>query len=107
MGKGKGSGKGMTTQELLERYEDMANKVDAYVDLTGRGRRTDGTWGSGALAARGTMWLTVPEMQATGKCGRCDWRTPTGLPLYRCHYCHAELCQWCCQWMDCSQPRRL
>jgi hypothetical protein len=116
MGKGKGSGKGMTTQELLERYQDMANKVDAYVDLTGRGRRTDGTWGSGALAARGAMWLTTPEMQATGTCGVCRWYSPSnGTPLYRCHYCHTELCIGCCQWVagmcrcsgGCSQPRRL
>jgi hypothetical protein len=71
MGKGKGSGKGMTTQELLERYEDMAKTVDASVDLTGRGRRTDGTRAPDLLAIG---WRSVCSRFAASVC--------------QCYHCH-------------------
>lgn len=99
MGKGKGRGKGMTTQEMLEKYEDVAKKVERYVNHTGLGRRPDGSWGSGALAARGSMWLTAPEFRATGICSKCKWEARHGTSLYRCCYCHMELCQWHAQWV--------
>jgi hypothetical protein len=94
-GKGKGKAKGMSNKQLLASYNEMAAKVNAYVDNTGRGRRSDGTWGTGALAAMGTMWLTAPQFTPTGQCGRCSWRSTD---LWRCTYCHMELCHWHSSW---------
>lgn len=94
-GKGKGRGKGMSDHELVEKYREMVARVNAYVDSTGRGRRADGTWGSSARAAMGAMWLTSPEFAATGQCGRCGWRADD---LWRCTYCHMELCMWHASW---------
>jgi hypothetical protein len=93
--KGKGKGKGMSNQQLLEQYQEMANKVNKYVDDTGRGRRADGTWGTSARAAMGAMWLTAPEFAARGHCGHCQSRSSE---LFRCAYCHVELCWQHCRW---------
>jgi len=95
--KGKGKGKGMSNQQLLEQYQEMANKVNKYVDDTGRGRRSDGTWGPSARAAMGAMWLTAPEFAARGHCGYCHGRSSDG-ELFRCAYCHVELCWEHCRW---------
>jgi len=95
--KGKGKGKGMSDQQLLEQYQEMANKVNKYVDDTGRGKRSDGTWGPSAHAAMGAMWLTAPEFAARHQCGYCQmWARDT--ELFRCAYCHVELCWEHCRW---------
>ena len=94
-GKGKGRAKGMSNQQLVETYHKMVAKVNAYVDSTGRGRRADGTWGSSAYATMGAMWLTSHEFAATGQCGICSWRSDD---LWRCTFCHIELCDWHIRW---------
>ena len=95
-GKGKGKGKGKSNRELLSEYQRLAEAVTLYVDRTGRGRRPDGTWGTSALAARGAVWQTAPENEPTGQCHRCGWWSTS--TLWRCSYCHQELCFWCSSW---------
>ena len=94
--KGKGKGKGKSNKELLSEYQRLAEAVTLYVDRTGRGRRPDGTWGTSALAARGAVWQTAPENEPTGQCHRCGWWSTS--TLWRCSYCHQELCFWCSSW---------
>ena len=55
----------------LEKYEDMAKKVDYFVDLTGRGRRTDGTRAPDLLAIG---WRSVCSRFAASVC--------------QCYHCH-------------------
>ena len=94
-GKGKGKAKGMSNRELEEQYRERVARVNEYVDKTGRGRRADGTWGASAHAAMGAMWLTAPEYRARGQCGHCGWQSSE---LWRCAFCHAELCMWHARW---------
>ena len=54
-----------------KKYEDMAKKVDGFVDLTGRGRRTDGT--------------RAPDLLAIGWCSVCSRFAASACQCYRCH----------------------